>query len=84
MKKGPRILQKIERKTRFTNLSGMAIKPLYTPHDTADLDYRRDLGLPGEFPFTRGIYPTMYRGRLWTLRQVAGFGAAEETNKRYH
>jgi len=66
------------------NLSGMEIKPLYTPQDTADLDYRRDLGLPGEFPFTRGIHPTMYRGRLWTMRQFAGFGAAEETNKRYH
>src|SRR5439155_21246285 len=59
-------------------------KDLYTPDDTADLDEERDLGRPGEFPFTRGVQPTMYRGRLWTMRQYAGFGNAAESNKRYH
>ncbi|MBI5747333.1 MAG: methylmalonyl-CoA mutase family protein [Nitrospirae bacterium] len=67
----------------FTNLSNMEIDALYTPIDIEDLDYRSDLGFPGEFPFTRGIYPTMYRGRLWTMRQFAGFGSAEDTNKRF-
>lgn len=67
----------------FTNLSNMEIDALYTPIDIEDLDYQSDLGLPGEFPFTRGIYPTMYRGRLWTMRQFAGFGSAEDTNKRF-
>ncbi|MEK6576756.1 MAG: methylmalonyl-CoA mutase family protein, partial [Nitrospirota bacterium] len=61
----------------------MEIDALYTPIDIEDLDYQSDLGLPGEFPFTRGIYPTMYRGRLWTMRQFAGFGSAEDTNKRF-
>ncbi len=72
------------RKKAFKNLSGIEIKDLYEPEDIRDLDYERDLGRPGEFPFTRGIYPTMYRGRLWTMRQFAGFGTAEETNRRYH
>lgn len=62
--------------------SGIEVRPVYTPADV-DLDYARDLGAPGEFPFTRGVYPTMYRGRLWTMRQYAGFGTAEETNRRY-
>ncbi len=57
---------------------------LFTPEDIKDLDYNRDLNNPGEYPFTRGIYPTMYSGRLWTMRQYAGFGTAEESNKRYH
>src|SRR5437879_1811534 len=58
---------------------------LYTPTDLADIgfEYQRDVGLPGEFPFTRGIYPSMYRGRLWTMRQYAGFGTAKETNRRF-
>ena len=64
-------------------LSGIPIKLLYTPEDISDLNYFQDLGLPGEEPFVRGVYPTMYRGRSWTLRQLAGFGPAEETNKRY-
>lgn len=68
----------------FTNLSGQEIKRLYTPEDTKGLDYLRDLGYPGEFPFTRGIYPTMYRGKLWTMRQFSGFGSPEDTNRRYH
>ncbi len=61
----------------------MNVKLLYTPEDTAGLDYLRDLGFPGKEPFVRGVYPTMYRGRKWTIRQLAGFGPPEETNKRY-
>jgi methylmalonyl-CoA mutase N-terminal domain/subunit len=67
----------------FRNLSEIEIRPVYSPDDIKDFDYQRDLGMPGEFPFTRGIYPTMYRGRLWTMRQFAGFGAPEESNRRY-
>ena len=63
--------------------SGIPIKSLYTPEDISDLDYNRQIGLPGKEPFVRGVYPSMYRGRSWTLRQLAGFGPAEETNKRY-
>jgi methylmalonyl-CoA mutase N-terminal domain/subunit len=63
-------------------MSGIEVEPLYTP-DTVDVDYARDLGFPGEPPFTRGVYPSMYRGRLWTMRQFAGFGTAEETNERF-
>lgn len=72
-----------ERKSKFTNLSNMEIKSIYTPEDVKDIDYSKDIGLPGEFPFTRGIYSTMYRGRLWTMRQFSGFGTAEDTNKRF-
>jgi methylmalonyl-CoA mutase, N-terminal domain len=67
----------------FKNLSDIEIRPVYHPDDIKEFDYQRDLGMPGEFPFTRGIYPTMYRGRLWTMRQFAGFGTAEESNRRY-
>jgi methylmalonyl-CoA mutase N-terminal domain/subunit len=66
----------------FTTISGLETEPLYTP-ENVELDYSRDLGYPGEFPFTRGVYPSMYRGRLWTMRQFAGFGTAEETNERF-
>jgi len=66
------------------NLSGLEIQRLYTPESLQGFDAGRDLAAPGEFPFTRGIYPTMYRGRLWTMRQFAGFGSAEESNRRYH
>src|ERR1041385_5833594 len=66
----------------FSTMSGIENEPLYTP-ESVDLDYDRDLGLPGVFPFTRGVYPSMYRGRLWTMRQFAGFGTAEETNERF-
>jgi methylmalonyl-CoA mutase N-terminal domain/subunit len=72
-----------ERDTDFETISGEPIEPLYTPDDMGDIDYERDLGYPGEYPFTRGVYPTMYRGRLWTMRQFAGFGTAEQTNARY-
>ncbi len=66
-----------------TTVSGREIQPLYTPLDTADDDYLRDLGLPGEYPFTRGPYHSMYRTKLWTMRQFSGFATAEETNQRY-
>jgi len=73
-----------ERRARFETTSGIEIKRLYTPADTADLDYNGALDFPGQYPFTRGVQPTMYRGRFWTMRQYAGFGTAEESNKRYH
>ena len=73
-----------ERKDRFATVSNLEVDDLYTPNDVADVDYEEDLGFPGEFPFTRGPYPTMYRGRTWTMRQFAGFGTAEETNDRFH
>ena len=66
----------------FSTISGVENEPLYTP-DNVDVDYERDLGYPGVFPFTRGVYPSMYRGRLWTMRQFAGFGTAAETNERF-
>ncbi|HXD17660.1 MAG TPA: methylmalonyl-CoA mutase family protein [Vicinamibacterales bacterium] len=72
-----------ERRGSFTTISGRPINQLYTPADIAALDYARDLGDPGEFPYTRGIHPTGYRGKLWTMRQFAGFGTPEETNGRY-
>lgn len=71
-----------ERPPRFETADGVEIHRLYTPAEL-DLDWERDLGLPGEYPFTRGIYPSMYRGRLWTMRQYAGFGTAEESNERF-
>jgi methylmalonyl-CoA mutase N-terminal domain/subunit len=67
----------------FTTISGVPVEPLYSPADLAGWDYLEQLGLPGEFPFTRGPYTSMYRTRLWTMRQFAGFGTAEETNRRY-
>ncbi|MSO82688.1 MAG: methylmalonyl-CoA mutase, partial [Acidobacteria bacterium] len=67
----------------FTTISGRAIAPVYTPADIPTLDYPRDLGDPGEFPYTRGIHATGYGGKLWTMRQFAGFGTPEETNQRY-
>ena len=72
-----------ERRGSFTTISGRPIRQLYTPADIASLDYERDLADPGTFPYTRGIHPTGYRGKLWTMRQFAGFGTPEETNKRY-
>lgn len=69
---------------KIKNLSGIEIPRVYGPEQVREINYSNDLGLPGEFPFTRGVYPTMYRGRLWTMRQFAGFGTAEETNQRYH
>ncbi|ACR80066.1 MULTISPECIES: acyl-CoA mutase large subunit family protein [Kosmotoga] len=79
-----KVIQKYpERKERFETSFGEEIERLYTPLDIAELDYEHDLGFPGEYPFTRGVQPTMYRGRFWTMRQYAGFGTAEESNKRY-
>jgi methylmalonyl-CoA mutase, N-terminal domain len=66
----------------FTTISGLENEPLYTPDDV-EIDYERELGYPGVYPFTRGVYPSMYRGKLWTMRQFAGFGTAEETNARF-
>lgn len=71
-----------ERKTQFHTLTGFPVKRVYTPLDLADTP-PEDIGLPGQYPYTRGAYPTMYRGRMWTMRQIAGFGTAEDTNKRF-
>src|SRR3954462_6688716 len=73
-----------EREALFETISGQEVQPLYTEEDRRGSDPERDLGYPGEFPYTRGVYPSMYRGRLWTMRQFAGFGTAEETNERFH
>jgi methylmalonyl-CoA mutase N-terminal domain/subunit len=73
-----------ERKDRFATVSNLEVDSVYDPNDVADLDYDEDLGFPGEEPYTRGPYPTMYRGRTWTMRQFAGMGTAEETNERFH
>src|SRR5437773_11827645 len=70
-------------KKDFTTVSGMDVNPLSAPTDVASLDYHRDLAFPGEFPYTRGIHPTGYRGKLWTMRQFAGFGTAKQSNERY-
>src|SRR5690554_2289972 len=72
-----------ERKETFTTGSDKKVERLYTPLNTGEMDYERDLGYPGEYPYTRGVQPTMYRGRFWTMRQYAGFATAEESNKRY-
>lgn len=72
-----------ERRAKFTSLSFRDQPPIVTPDSMGDFDYHRDLGYPGEFPFTRGVQPTMYRGRLWTMRQFAGFGSPEDTNQRF-
>ncbi|WXG47086.1 MAG: methylmalonyl-CoA mutase family protein [Candidatus Atabeyarchaeum deiterrae] len=72
-----------ERRKEFFSASSIPVKRLYTPSDIEKIDYMRDLGFPGEFPATRGVQPTMYRGRFWTMRQYAGFGSAEETNQRF-
>ncbi len=76
-------MNRTERNEELLTSSNISINELYTPEDIRDLNYQADLGFPGEYPFTRGIYPNMYRGRLWTMRQYAGFGTAEESNKRY-
>ena len=72
-----------ERGQTFITTSSVPVRRVYTPLDIADLDYERDLGMPGEYPYTRGVHSTMYRGRLWTMRMFSGFGSAEETNQRY-
>src|SRR4051812_41472760 len=76
-----------ERDAEFLSLSGEEVRPLYTADDVVARDPQTGedrIGLPGGFPYTRGVYPSMYRGRLWTMRQFAGFGTAEETNERFH
>ncbi|MFC7073489.1 methylmalonyl-CoA mutase [Halovenus rubra] len=73
-----------ERQDRFATVSNLEVDRLYTPEDTADMEFDEELGFPGEPPYTRGVYPTMHRGRSWTMRQFAGFGTAEETNERFH
>ena len=80
----PLVAKRASWKRDFTTISSMEVNPLATPADVADLDFRRDLSFPGQFPFTRGIHPTGYRGRLWTMRQFAGFGTARQTNQRFH
>ncbi len=80
---GPLLARAPERSETFATPSGIRIERLYTPDDVRGLDYERDLGYPGTYPFTRGIYPTMYRGRLWTMRQYAGYAGAEESNRRF-
>ena len=72
------------RKPEFKTTSDTVLQPVYAPEDTPELDYQAALGYPGEYPYTRGVQPTMYRGRFWTMRQYAGFSSAEESNKRYH
>lgn len=76
--------QKIkDRPDKFETVSGMPVNDLYTPLDLKDFDYQKDLGFPGQYPYTRGVQPNMYRGRLWTMRQFAGFGTAKDSNQRY-
>ena len=77
------LAQMPERRQRFVTTSSEPVERLYTPLDVADMDYLADLGLPGEYPFTRGVHPTLHRGRLWPMRMFAGFGTAEETNTRF-
>ena len=77
------VAKRPERKKEFETSSGIAVKRVYTPADIENLDYERDLSNPGDYPYTRGVQPTMYRGKFWTMRQYAGFATAEESNKRY-
>src|SRR4029453_12372425 len=79
----PALAKSPERPGPFTTISGRAIDRLYTPDDLQGFDYQRDLSSPGEYPYTRGIHPSGYRGKLWTMRQFAGFGTPEATNERY-
>ncbi len=76
--------QRPERLERFSTVSDREIKRIYTPEDIRNQDFMKDIGFPGEYPFTRGVQPSMYRGRLWTMRMFAGLGTAEDTNKRFH
>src|SRR5690242_11295094 len=79
----PALERSPERAASFTTISGHPVERLYTAADIADIDAARDIGAPGQFPYTRGIHATGYRGKLWTMRQFAGFGTPEETNQRY-
>ncbi|MDY6881218.1 MAG: methylmalonyl-CoA mutase family protein [Thermodesulfobacteriota bacterium] len=78
-----KVAKRAERKETFLNTSGIPVQRVYTPLDVEGIDYMSQVGLPGEYPYTRGVQPTMYRGRYWTMRQYAGFASAEESNKRY-
>ena len=80
----PALKRSPERRKEFTTLSGVPINRLYTPADLAEFDYARDLGEPGDYPYARGIHATMYRGKVWTMRQFSGFGSPEDTNRRLH
>ena len=82
-KLAPKLTKRPERRDEFITLSELPVKRLYTPADVAGMQYQRDLSIPGEYPYTRGVQPTMYRGRFWTMRQYAGFASAEESNQRY-
>lgn len=82
-KLNPILAKRPERRDKFQSTSGMTLKRFYTPADVGDMVYDRDLGFPGEYPYTRGVQPTMYRGKFWTMRQYAGFSTAEESNRRY-
>src|ERR1700682_1987633 len=79
----PLVAKKAPWKKDFTTVSAMEVNPLATPADVAGIDFERDLAFPGQFPYTRGIHPSGYRGRLWTMRQFAGFGTAAQTNERF-
>ena len=79
----PSLKQNPERLPRFSTVSDLEIEPLYTPDKIPHTDFMRDVGFPGQYPFTRGVQPSMYRGRLWTMRMFSGFGSAEDTNQRY-
>jgi methylmalonyl-CoA mutase N-terminal domain/subunit len=80
----PSLARTPERQSEFTTLAGVPINRLYTPADLPEFDYSQELGNPGEYPYTRGIHPTMYRGKIWTMRQFSGFGSPEDTNQRLH
>jgi methylmalonyl-CoA mutase N-terminal domain/subunit len=80
---GPALAASPERRKRFSTVSDEEIGALYTPDTLSNLEYEEDLGFPGEYPYTRGVQPSMYRGRLWTMRQFAGYGSAEDTNARF-
>jgi methylmalonyl-CoA mutase, N-terminal domain len=71
-----------ERRQQFVTTSGIDVERLYTPVEVTEIDHARDIGFPGQYPFTRGVQPTMYRGRFWTMRQYAGYATAEESNER--
>ena len=79
----PAVEKSADRPGLFAGSDGAPLERVYTPEHAAAQDYVRDVGFPGEYPYTRGVQPTMYRGRLWTMRQYAGFGSAVETNRRY-
>ena len=80
----PQLAKSPERKSRFSTISDLEIPSLIGPEDLGDYSYDDKLCYPGQYPFTRGVYPSMYRGRLWTMRQFSGFGTPKDTNKRYH